>query len=504
MDVGARDEAKRTSVEAFCCYARRDQRFLTELKKHLYPLQREGLITLWADVDINAGMEWEKEIDRHLYTAQIILLLISPDFMASDYCYGVEMRRAMERHEHGEARVIPIILRPVQWRRTPLGKLQALPANASPIMGGKWHHQDEAFYAVAEGIREAVEALAVKNPAPQVDSPNQVGEDISFSPNPQAQEEKVRQAEEEKRRCAEEATPSAEVEEHTPPSSHEVLQVEQPVPGQSIPTELSPDQSSGQTVEESEPPRQSVLGEIPHAAHDEHAEPVPSQSTPVEVPLNMADQPPPQTPETNQPIAPTLPATPVSPSSTGAVPVPGKITEATGTTGMAEARNRFGVLKAHMMTLFDGTGHTIFPRLNTSRYTGAGYTGRETPDSMASLILLDDDGGGVPSFSGDTTEMAVNQIEFPKMLWTEVVGKMQAGEVVEVTGEGQHIDWQGTYESGVGLVGVDTTPKPVHIKIGLSVSDDSRTLHLGFYKRNSDAQTDEPWIEYLNVTGSFE
>ena len=180
------------------------------------------------------------------------------------------------------------------------------------------------------------------------------------------------------------------------------------------------------------------------------------------------------------------------------------VAEALGTTGMAEARNRFGVLKAHMMTLFDGTGRTIFPRLNTSRYTGAGYAGRRTPDNMASLILLDDDGGGVPSFFSDTTEMAVNQIEFPKMLWTEVVGKMQAGEVVEVTGEGQHIDWQGTYESGFGLVGVDTTPKPVHIKIRLSVSDDSRTLHLGFYKRNSDAQTDEPWIEYLNVTGSFE
>jgi hypothetical protein len=170
----------------------------------------------------------------------------------------------------------------------------------------------------------------------------------------------------------------------------------------------------------------------------------------------------------------------------------------------AEARNRFRVLKAHMMTLFDGTRQTIFPRLDTGRSTGTGYASRETPDSMASLILLDDHGGGVPSFYGDYTEMAVNQIEFPKLLWTEVVGKMQAGEVVEVTGEGQHIDWQGTYWSGEGLGGVDTTPKPVHIKIVLSVSDDSRTLHLGFYKRNSDAQTDEPWIEYLNVTGSFE
>jgi WD40 repeat protein len=159
MEIRAREGARQGSIEVFCCYAREDQPLLVQLQKHLKPLQHEGLITLWADIDIDAGTEWEKEIHRHLNTAQIILLLISPDFMASEYCYSVEMQRAIERHEHGEARVIPIILRPVAWQKTRLGKLQALPTDARPITSGKWHHQDEAFYDVAEGIRDAVEVL---------------------------------------------------------------------------------------------------------------------------------------------------------------------------------------------------------------------------------------------------------------------------------------------------------------------------------------------------------
>src|SRR6266487_1759942 len=101
-------------VKIFCCYARKDQQIMNELRKHLIPLQRQELITLWADIDIDAGEEWEKVIDQHLNTAQIILLLISPDFMASEYCYSKEMMRALERHKRGEARVIPILLRPVR------------------------------------------------------------------------------------------------------------------------------------------------------------------------------------------------------------------------------------------------------------------------------------------------------------------------------------------------------------------------------------------------------
>ncbi len=124
------------------------------------PLQRQGLITVWADTDIDAGMEWEKEIEKHLETAHIILLLISPDFMASEYCYSKEMKRAVERHERGEVRVIPVILRPIIWRDAPFGKLQALPTQAIPVTSSKWYNLDEAFLDVAEAIGKVSRKLS--------------------------------------------------------------------------------------------------------------------------------------------------------------------------------------------------------------------------------------------------------------------------------------------------------------------------------------------------------
>ena len=104
-------------IEIFLCYAREDDALRQGLEKHLRVLRRQGIINLWRDRDISAGAEWEREIDNHLNTARIILLLISADFLDSDYCYSIEMKRAMERHEQEEARVIPIILRPVYWRK---------------------------------------------------------------------------------------------------------------------------------------------------------------------------------------------------------------------------------------------------------------------------------------------------------------------------------------------------------------------------------------------------
>jgi TIR domain-containing protein len=149
-------------VEIFCCYARKDQQLLNELKAHLMPLQRQGLITLWADTDINAGMEWEKEIEKHLDSAQIILFLVSPDFMASEYCYSKEMKRAMERYESRNAYVIPIIFRPVYWEGAPFGKLQALPTGAKPVIDPSWQSLDAALVDVAEGIRKVVELYLAK------------------------------------------------------------------------------------------------------------------------------------------------------------------------------------------------------------------------------------------------------------------------------------------------------------------------------------------------------
>src|ERR1700730_3359835 len=146
-------------IKIFCCYARKDKSLLDELKAHLRPLEREGLIEVWYDGDINAGAEWETEIKEHLNAAQIVLLLVSPDFMNSDYCYSIEMKQALERRARGEAEVIPVILRPVYWHGEPLGKLQALPKDGKPVTDPDWYNLDRAFYDVALGIRKVVEKL---------------------------------------------------------------------------------------------------------------------------------------------------------------------------------------------------------------------------------------------------------------------------------------------------------------------------------------------------------
>src|SRR5262249_34963914 len=119
-------------AQLFYSYAQKDVSLRDELDKHLSLLQRQGLLAPWHDREIQAGSEWKQEIDEHLNTASLILLLISPDFLASDYCYDIEMQRAMERHRQGSARVIPIILRPCDWQHSSLKALPCLPCDSKP------------------------------------------------------------------------------------------------------------------------------------------------------------------------------------------------------------------------------------------------------------------------------------------------------------------------------------------------------------------------------------
>jgi len=125
------------------------------LEAHLSSLKRERLISGWHDRRIKPGTEWKGQIDAHLDSSQIILLLISADFLASDYCYDIEMDRALARHDAGEAQVIPIILRPCDWPWSRFGKLQALPRDGKPV--SDWSTRDKAFNEVARGIRRVVE-----------------------------------------------------------------------------------------------------------------------------------------------------------------------------------------------------------------------------------------------------------------------------------------------------------------------------------------------------------
>ena len=173
------------SIEVFYSYAHEDEALIRELRSHLArftlglqrelgfqpekpaftctvcaqseskprvsSLKRQGVIREWYDREITAGAEWKGQIDQHLNVAGVILLLISADFLASDYCYDVEMTRALERHGQDEARVIPVILREVEgWQRAPFGKLQSLPTDGKPVTS--WNIRDEAF-AEARTIR---------------------------------------------------------------------------------------------------------------------------------------------------------------------------------------------------------------------------------------------------------------------------------------------------------------------------------------------------------------
>lgn len=143
-------------ARVFISYTRRDEPLKDELLKHLSILKRQSVIETWHDRMIEAGGDWEGEIDQHLEAADIVLLLISSDFLASDYCWDVEVKRALERHESGDTRVVPIILRQVDWKGAPFAKLQALPKDAKPVCD--WPNRDAAFTDVAKGIRRVVES----------------------------------------------------------------------------------------------------------------------------------------------------------------------------------------------------------------------------------------------------------------------------------------------------------------------------------------------------------
>lgn len=144
-------------IEVFVSYSHKDWRLRDTLATHLIIFERLGAINGWHDRKITAGNEWAGQIHEHLNTARIILLLVSADFMASDYCYDIEVKRAMERHENKEARVIPIILRPCSWHRMPFGKLQALPTDARAIT--EWSNRDKAFQDIVEGIKAVLEEI---------------------------------------------------------------------------------------------------------------------------------------------------------------------------------------------------------------------------------------------------------------------------------------------------------------------------------------------------------
>ena len=144
-------------IEILFSYAHEDEDLRDRIEKHLSTLKRNNRIICWHDRNIRAGNTWNRAISTHLDTAHIILLLISADFLDSEYCNTVEVKRALQRHKKGEACVIPIILRPVDWHDEKFAALQALPKDAKPVV--KWSDPDEALVDIAQGIKRVVEEL---------------------------------------------------------------------------------------------------------------------------------------------------------------------------------------------------------------------------------------------------------------------------------------------------------------------------------------------------------
>ncbi|MFN7925660.1 MAG: toll/interleukin-1 receptor domain-containing protein [Bryobacteraceae bacterium] len=144
-------------VNLFISYSHKDNAFREELETHLAMLRNSGRVAVWTDRQIDASMEWEAEIWSHFEAARVLVLLISPDFLASKFCYSQELGAAMARHEARTARVIPVIIRPCQWQDAPFAKIQCLCAPKPVSLYGKDPvDRDEAWAAVADQIRKIV------------------------------------------------------------------------------------------------------------------------------------------------------------------------------------------------------------------------------------------------------------------------------------------------------------------------------------------------------------
>lgn len=150
-------------VSLFFSYSHKDEDLRNELETHLALLKRQGIISAWHDRRITAGSDFGEAISVELEKAQIIMLLISANFLNSDYCYEKEMKRALEKHKEKSAVVIPVILHPCDWHSSPFGQLRATPTDGKAI--SMFANQHEALAIVAKDVRETAKQFQKAAPA---------------------------------------------------------------------------------------------------------------------------------------------------------------------------------------------------------------------------------------------------------------------------------------------------------------------------------------------------
>ena len=167
------------AIEVVYCYfeSDKDEELRDELEKHLTTLKREGLITSWCKKEIHAGGEEESQINKHIDTASLILLLISSDFIASPTCYDQQFDRAIKRYENAEAHVMPVLLRPVDWHDSRFGDMRPLPTNGVPVTS--WSNSDEAFQDITKEIRKVVKEFWLRDEQRINESYNQLRKELA-------------------------------------------------------------------------------------------------------------------------------------------------------------------------------------------------------------------------------------------------------------------------------------------------------------------------------------
>jgi len=138
----------------FISYAHEDELHLKQLTNRVKGLERQELIESWSDNEILPGMDWDDEIKSQLADADVIIFLISPDFIASEYIHKVELKNAVKRHNESEVIIIPVVIRPCDFSSLEIKKFQALPKGAKPI--SKWEDKDDAWLDVLQGIKKVI------------------------------------------------------------------------------------------------------------------------------------------------------------------------------------------------------------------------------------------------------------------------------------------------------------------------------------------------------------
>jgi hypothetical protein len=150
-------EQTRSPIQVFISYSHEDQRYLEQLEVHLGTLLRQRSIRIWFDRKIRAGEKWEDEINAALYNSQVILLLVSANYLASSYIWEQELLEVLQRAEKSDVRILPIILRPCMWKETPIAKFQVLPRGGRSI--SEYRNHDEAWFDVVRTLQRICEEI---------------------------------------------------------------------------------------------------------------------------------------------------------------------------------------------------------------------------------------------------------------------------------------------------------------------------------------------------------